>query len=144
MSEILILWLSVLVSQMAPYLIFILLRKSTHSVNMVLYSQNARLYRNCTLIRPTNPMRTACVMEYILYLMDTCVPRVVMKYKTYSIARVGSTNFKITKMAGYAKEIDVVVVHYFSIFCMNILVFRYNISLIDLPLGISAKYFVQW
>ena len=30
-----------------------------------------------------------------------------MKYKIYSMARVGSTNFKI-KMAGYAKEIDVV------------------------------------
>ena len=31
-----------------------------------------------------------------------------MKYKIYSMARVRSTNFKITKMAGYAKEIDVV------------------------------------
>ena len=31
-----------------------------------------------------------------------------MKYKIYSMARVGSTNFKTTKMAGYAKEIDVV------------------------------------
>ena len=31
-----------------------------------------------------------------------------MKYKIYSMARVGSTNFKITKMTGYAKEIDVV------------------------------------
>ena len=31
-----------------------------------------------------------------------------MKYKIYSMARVGSTNFKITKMAGYAKEIDVI------------------------------------
>ena len=37
-----------------------------------------------------------------------CVPRVAMKYKIYSMARVGSTNFKITKMAGYAKQIDVV------------------------------------
>ena len=37
---------------MAPYLIFVLLQKSTHSVNMVLYSQNARLCRNCALIRP--------------------------------------------------------------------------------------------
>ena len=53
MSEILIIWLSALVSQMAPYLIFILPQKSTHSVNMVLYSQNARLCRNCALIRPT-------------------------------------------------------------------------------------------
>ena len=53
MSDILIIWLSALVSQMAPYLIFILLQKSTHSVNMVLYSQNARLCRNCALIRPT-------------------------------------------------------------------------------------------
>ena len=31
-----------------------------------------------------------------------------MKYKIYSMARVGSTNFKITKMAGYSKEIDLV------------------------------------
>ena len=53
MSEILIIWLSALVSQMAPYLIFILLQKSTHYVNVVLYSQNARLCRNCALIRPT-------------------------------------------------------------------------------------------
>ena len=53
MSEILIIWLSALVSQMAPYLIFILLQTSTHSVNVVLYSQNARLCRNCALIRPT-------------------------------------------------------------------------------------------
>ena len=53
MSEILIIWLSALVSQMAPYLIFILLQKSTHSVNMVPYSQNARLCRNCALVRPT-------------------------------------------------------------------------------------------
>ena len=36
------------------------------------------------------------------------IPRVAMKYKIYSIARVGSTNFKITKMAEFAKEIDVV------------------------------------
>ena len=97
----------------------------------------------------------------------------------------GSTNFKITKMAGYVKEIDVVnesdekiqrvlqekdaqntrkstklaiqafrdlqtaeesvgnldkrlakfFANYFFIFCMNILVFRYNISFIDPPLG---------
>ena len=53
MSDILIIWLSALVSQMAPYLIFILLQKSTRSVNMVLYSQNARLCGNCALIRPT-------------------------------------------------------------------------------------------
>ena len=39
---------------------------------------------------------------------DACVPRVAMKYKIYSMARVGSTKFKITKMAGYAKEIDMV------------------------------------
>ena len=48
-------------------------------------------------------------MEHILYFMATrCVPRVAMKYKIYSMARVGSTNFKITKITGYAKEIDVV------------------------------------
>ena len=57
MSEILILWLSALVSQMAPYLIFILLQKSTHSVNMVLYSQNGYvqivhmvMYKLCTVM----------------------------------------------------------------------------------------------
>ena len=38
---------------MAPHLIFILLQKSTHSVNMVLSSQSARLCKNCALIRPT-------------------------------------------------------------------------------------------
>ena len=53
MSEILIFWLLALNSQMAPYLIFILLQKSTHSVNIMLSSQNARLCRNCVLIRPT-------------------------------------------------------------------------------------------
>ena len=55
MSEILIFWLSALISQsqMAPYLTFILLQKSTLSVNMVLSSQNARLCRNCVLIRST-------------------------------------------------------------------------------------------
>ena len=37
-----------------------------------------------------------------------CVPCVAMKYKIYFMARVGSTNFQITKMAGYEKEIDVV------------------------------------
>ena len=55
-----------------------------------------------------NPTGTACAMEYILWLciswQHACVPRVAMKYKIYSMARVGSTNFKITKMAGYAKE----------------------------------------
>ena len=55
MSEILIIWLSALVSQMAPYLIFILLQKSTHSVIMVLYSQNARLCRNRAL--------TICIID---------------------------------------------------------------------------------
>ena len=110
------------------------------------------------------------------------------------MARVGSTNFKITKMAGYAKEIDVVdesdeeiqrvlqekdaqntekstkfaiqafrafgdlqtaeegvenldkrlarcFADYFFIFCMNILVFRYNISFIDPPLGGFGEIF---
>ena len=51
MSE--IFWLSALISQMAQYLTFILLQKSTLSVNMVLSSQNAPLCRNCVLIRPT-------------------------------------------------------------------------------------------
>ena len=111
-----------------------------------------------------------------------------------SMARVGSTNFKITKMAGYANKIIVVdesdeeiqrvlqekdaqntkkskkfaiqvfrairdlqtaekgvenlnknlarfFANYFSIFCVNILVFRYNISLIDPPLGRFGEIF---
>ena len=37
-----------------------------------------------------------------------CALRVAMKYKIFSKARVGSTNLKITKMARYAKEINVV------------------------------------
>ena len=45
MSEIPNLWLLALISQMPPYLIFILLSKSTHPVNMVLSSQNAQ-YNN--------------------------------------------------------------------------------------------------
>ena len=112
------------------------------------------------------------------------------------MAHVGSTNFKITKMAEYAKEINVVdesdeeiqrvlqekdaqntkkstkfatqafrafgdlqtaaesvenldkrlarfFANYFFIFCMSILVFRYNISFIDPPLGGFGKYFLQ-
>ena len=54
-----------------------------------------------------NPTRTACAMEYILYFMATRVCPACC-HKIYSMAHVGSTNFKITKMAGYAKEIDVV------------------------------------
>ena len=104
------------------------------------------------------------------------------------MARVRSTNFKTTKMAGYAKEIDVVdesdeeiqlvlqekdaqntrkstkfTIQAFRvfgdlqtaeesvenldkrlasfIFCMNILVFRYNISFIDPPLGGFGEIF---
>ena len=44
-----------------------------------------------------------------MYFMATRVcPAFAVKYKIYSMAPVGSTNFKITQMAGYAKEIDVV------------------------------------
>ena len=49
--------------------------------------------------------RTACAMEYILYFMATRVCPACC-HKIYSMARVGSTNFKITKMAGYAKEMN--------------------------------------
>ena len=41
MSEILNFWLFALISQMAPYLIFILVSKSTHPDSLVLSSQNA-------------------------------------------------------------------------------------------------------
>ena len=111
------------------------------------------------------------------------------------MARVGSTNFEITKMAEYAKEIDVVdepdeeiqrvlqekdaqntkkptkfaiqafrafedlqtaeesvknldkrlarffANYFFFIFFMHILVFRYNISFIDHPLGEFGEIF---
>ena len=54
MSESSTFWLSVLISEIPPYLMFILVSKSTHPVSLVLSSQNARLCRNCALIRPTN------------------------------------------------------------------------------------------
>ena len=44
MSEIQNFWLLALISQMPPYLIFILVSKSTHTVNMVLSSQNAQYF----------------------------------------------------------------------------------------------------
>ena len=44
MSEITNFWLSVLISQMAPYLMFILVSKSTHPVSLVLFSQNAQCF----------------------------------------------------------------------------------------------------
>ena len=43
MSEISNFWLSVLILQVAPYLMFILVSKSTHPVSLVLSSQNAQL-----------------------------------------------------------------------------------------------------
>jgi hypothetical protein len=39
---------------MPPYLIFILVSKSTHTVNMVLSSLTAQLLQNCALVRPTS------------------------------------------------------------------------------------------
>ena len=54
MSEISTFWLSVLISEIPPYVMFILVSKSTHPVILVLSSQNARLCRNCALIRPTS------------------------------------------------------------------------------------------
>ena len=65
MSEILFFLLSALTSQMAPYLIFILLQKSSHPVNNVLSSQNARLCRNCALIRPTISISTFWAIRYV-------------------------------------------------------------------------------
>ena len=44
MSEISNFWLSVLISQMPPYLMFILASKSTHPVSVVLSSQNAQCF----------------------------------------------------------------------------------------------------
>ena len=44
MSEISNFWLSVLISQVAPYLMFILVSKFTHPVSLVLSSQNAQCF----------------------------------------------------------------------------------------------------
>ena len=44
MSEISDFWLSVLISQIPPYLMFILVSKSTHPVSLVLSSQNAQCF----------------------------------------------------------------------------------------------------
>ena len=54
MSEILILWLSALISQMAPYLIFIYTPAKVYTFCQYgAFFTNARLCRNCVLIRPT-------------------------------------------------------------------------------------------
>ena len=67
----------------------------------IVQSKNPICTRNNVIFHciSLNLTYTACVMEYILYFM----------YKIYSMARVGSTNFEITKMAGYAKKIDVLM-----------------------------------
>ena len=53
MSEISNFWLSVLISQVAPYLMFILVSKSTNPVSLVLSSQNAQcFYISAPLICP--------------------------------------------------------------------------------------------
>ena len=44
MSEISNFWLSALILQVAPYLMFILVSKSTHPVSLVLSSQNAQCF----------------------------------------------------------------------------------------------------
>ena len=44
MSEILNFWLSVLISQIPPDLMFILVSESTHPVSLVLSSQNAQCF----------------------------------------------------------------------------------------------------
>ena len=44
MSEISNFWLSVLISQVAPYRMFILVSKSTHPVSLVLSSENAQCF----------------------------------------------------------------------------------------------------
>ena len=44
MLEISNFWLSALISQVAPYLMFILVSKSTHPVSLVLSSQNAQCF----------------------------------------------------------------------------------------------------
>ena len=44
MSEISNFWLSVFISQVDPYLMFILVSKSTYPVSLVLSSQNAQCF----------------------------------------------------------------------------------------------------
>ena len=65
MSEILNFWLFALISQMAPYLMFILVSKSTHPVSLVLSSQNAQ----CFYI--SAPLRS-CIHQIILYYNTWC------------------------------------------------------------------------
>ena len=62
------------------------------------------------IVPSKNPICTTwqCDFRCISLNSTRTVPCVAMKYKIYFMARVGSTNFQITKMAGYEKEIDVV------------------------------------
>ena len=67
MSEISNVWLSVLISKVAPYLMFILVSRSTHPVSLVLSSQNAQcFYISAPLNVPPNyRTSTHCYLKYV-------------------------------------------------------------------------------
>ena len=68
MSEILNFWLFALISQMPPYLMFILVSKSTHPVSLVLSSQNTQcFYISAPLITNVNVEMKSCNYFYWSY-----------------------------------------------------------------------------
>ena len=68
MSEISNFWLSALISQVPPYLMFILVSKSTHSVSLVLSSQNAQcFYISAPLTRALKIRLSAIFAQFITH-----------------------------------------------------------------------------
>ena len=66
MSEISNFWLSVLISQVAPYLMFILVSKSAHPVSLVLSSQNPECFYISAPLRnvvSSSSIDLACIVE---------------------------------------------------------------------------------
>ena len=77
MSEISNFWLSVLISQVAPYLMFILVSKSIHPVSSVLSSQNAQCFYIsaplCCIVREIK--KTSTIISHDLSLPEAEVLR---------------------------------------------------------------------
>ena len=116
MLEILIFLLSALISQMALYLIFILLKKSTHSVKIVLSSQYALLCRNCVIICPT--ISTAMQWRALF-----CIDHNHVKWR----AKVFSSHYKACNgknfsLFYYVKQVDNIFRSLFS--------YRYTVDVI--------------
>ena len=65
MSEISNFWLSVLISQVAPYLMFILVSKFTHPASLVLSSQNAQCFYISAALNLIN-LRTSWEIKKLL------------------------------------------------------------------------------